>query len=265
MARTVGIRYRRADKIFFCSPGELTLKLNTNVIVRTDKGEEYGWVAREPRDVVHDQPDGPTGNVMPVATSADVLRRQNLEAQHTRALRLARENVREMGWPFKIIDAHYTFDGSRVVFFFSSETRADFRNLIRRLSAVLQCRVELKQVGARDEAKIIGGIERCGLTLCCSTWLTEFSPVTVRMAKEQALPVSADGLAGQCGRLRCCLKYEYEQYRAINKVLPRMGEMVGTPFGEAKVIVGHKLKETASVIFPGEVVRELPLAEVVRH
>ncbi len=265
MARTVGVRYRTADKIYYCSPEALDLKLNTRVIVRTNKGEEYGWVAREPQEVVHDQTDGPAGIVMRVATSSDLLRKQQLESEETKALRAAREHVREMGLAFKMVDAHYTFDGSRVVLSFSSEARADFRHLIRRLSTVLRCRVELRQVGARDEAKLVGGIGRCGMPLCCSTWLTEFSTITVRMAKEQALPVSADGLAGQCGRLRCCLKFEYEQYLAVNKALPRMGEMVGTPFGEAKVIVGHKLKETVSLLYDNEVVRELPLAEVVRH
>ena len=188
-----------------------------------------------------------------------------LKAKEEQSSRLAKRTASELVLPFKMIEARYTFDARRAVFTFGPEQRADFRRLIHQPSKHLHCRVELKEVGARDEARLIGGIGRSGMTLCCSTWSTEFSTVTVRMAKEQALPISAEVLAGQCGRLRCSLKYEYEQYRAVNNALPKIGERVGTPWGEAKVLVGRRVKETVPLLYPGEVVRELPLSEVTRY
>ncbi len=156
------------------------------------------------------------------------------------------------------------FDRSRVTVSFGAEGRVDFRPLLRELSYDLQCRVRLKQIGDRDVAKLTGGLGRCGRTLCCSTWLTKFETVGIRMAREQALPLSAEGLAGACGRLRCCLRYEYEQYRQVNQALPRIGEEVGTPRGSATVIVGHRIKETVSVRYGDDEVLEWPLAEVER-
>ena len=164
----------------------------------------------------------------------------------------------------KIVDAHYAFDRSRIIVTFGAEGRVDFRPLLRELGSALQCRVELRQVGDRDVAKLIGGIGLCGRVLCCASWMTKFDAIGIRMAKEQALPISADGLVGACGRLRCCLKYEYEQYRQINRALPRIGEEVGTPNGLATVIVGHRLKETVSVRYKDDQVLEWPLAEVNR-
>jgi len=201
MNRVVGVRFRRADKVCYCDPREFDCRLNSYVIVQMEKGQEMGWVVKEPKDVVHKQPQEPLSPVIRKATSLDVQRRDELKAKEEEALRLAKGMVRELGLPFKMIEAHYTFDGRRAIFAFGSETRVDFRPLIHQLSSALHCKVELKQVGARDEAKLIGGIGRCGMTLCCATWLTQFSTVTVRMAKEQALPISAEGLAGQTIRV----------------------------------------------------------------
>jgi cell fate regulator YaaT (PSP1 superfamily) len=165
----------------------------------------------------------------------------------------------------KIIDAHYTFDRARLIVTFGAEGRVDFRPLLHELGSALRCRVELRQVGDRDVAKVAGGLGRCGRGLCCNMWLTKFDAISVRMAKEQALPISAEGLAGGCGRLRCCIRFEYEQYRQINKALPRIGEQVGTPKGRATVIVGHRLRETVSVRYEDDLVLEWPLVQLERR
>jgi len=148
---------------------------------------------------------------------------------------------------------------------FGAEGRVDFRPLIHALSSATGGRVELRQVGDRDVAKLAGGMGRCGSTICCVKWMEKFESISVRMAKEQALPISAEGLAGTCGRLRCCLRFEYEQYRQVNRALPKIGELVGTPNGSATVIVGHRMKETVSVRYGDDRVLELPLAEVTRN
>jgi cell fate regulator YaaT (PSP1 superfamily) len=164
----------------------------------------------------------------------------------------------------KFVGAHYTLDGGQVILFFFAEDRVDFRQLLRQINDVLKVRVELRQIRTRDGAKITGGVGRCGRTLCCTMWLTSFSPVTIRMAKDQNLPISADGLSGQCGRLRCCLRYECEQYQALSKRLPRTNEIVVTPQGEGRVVDVHPIKETVTVAFGEGDARVLPLESITR-
>ena len=159
---------------------------------------------------------------------------------------------------------HYTFDRSRIIVTFGADGRVDFRPLLRELGTALRYRVELRQIGDRDVAKLAGGIGRCGRVLCCSEWMTKSLAIGIRMVKEQDPPISADGLAGACGRLRCCSRFKYEQYRQVNRELPRIGEEVGTPNGVATVIVGHRLKETVSVRYDDDQVLEWPLAELSR-
>ena len=249
MSRVVGIRWREADPIIFADAGDL----------------ELGWVVREPRILVLSQPEEEIPlTVVRKATGSDIGRWQQTKEMEQTAFSLARSKARELQLGMKIVDAHYAFDRSRIIVTFGAEGRVDFRPLLRELGSALQCRVELRQVGDRDVAKLTGGIGRCGRVLCCASWMTKFDAIGIRMAKEQALPISADGLAGACGRLRCCLKYEYEQYRQINRALPRIGEEVGTPNGLATVIVGHRLKETVSVRYKDDQVLEWPLAEVNR-
>ncbi|MDA1128038.1 MAG: regulatory iron-sulfur-containing complex subunit RicT [Chloroflexi bacterium] len=198
------------------------------------------------------------------ATAGDLGRLQQNRESEQQAFKTARTKARELNIPMKIVDAHYTFDRSRMVVTFGAEGRVDFRPLIHALSSSFGCRVELRQVGDRDVAKLAGGLGRCGNTLCCVRWIDKFESISVKMAKEQALPISAEGLAGACGRLRCCLRFEYEQYRQVNRALPKIGELVGTPNGEATVIVGHRLKETVSVRYDDNQVLELALADIAR-
>ena len=265
MKRVVGIRFRKADPIRYADAGEMELRCNNYVVVATDMGQEFAWVVREPSDMVYLQPeDGPLLTFGRKATASDFGRWQQNQELEEQAFKLARGKARELALDMKIVDAHYAFDRSRLVVSFGAESRVDFRLLLHALGEVLDCRVRLHQVGERDVAKLTGGIGRCGRVLCCSTWLTKFDAINVRMAKEQALPISAEGLAGACGRLRCCLRYEYEQYRQVNRALPRINEEVGTPKGRATVIVGHRLRETVSVRYPDDQVLEWPLAQIQR-
>jgi cell fate regulator YaaT (PSP1 superfamily) len=251
--------------VIYVDPGDIELNHWNYVVINTEKGQEFRWVVRQPKNLVLAQPEGdPTQTVVRKGTASDFGRWQQLKETETDALQLARAKARELQLSMKIVATHYTFDRSRIIVTFGAEGRVDFRPLLRELGTALRCRVELRQVGDRDVAKLAGGIGRCGRVLCCSTWMTKFDAIGIRMAKEQALPISANGLAGACGRLRCCLRFEYEQYREVNRALPRIGEEVGTPNGLATVIVGHRLKETVSVRYADDEVLEWPLAEVSR-
>ena len=265
MSKVVAIRIRSGDPITYADSRGLELTRHKYVVVQGEKGPELGQVVRIPRDVIWAQTeDKMLPAVLRVATSSDLGNLQRNREMETDAFKLARSKVRDLGLPMKIVEARYTLDRTRLKVTFGAEGRVDFRPLIRELGSALRCRVELHQVGDRDVAKLTGGIGRCGRTLCCVTWMAKFESVSIRMAKEQALPISADGLAGACGRLRCCLRFEYEQYRQVNKAMPRIGEEVGTPDGTAKVIVGHRLKETVSVQYTDDRVLEWPLARLER-
>ncbi len=265
MNRVVSVRWRTADPLTYARITDLEVSRNSKVIIQTDKGQELGWVVGKPQDLVFTQPEEQRlAMVVRKATAADLERRERLREKEDTAFVLSRKKSRELQLGMKIIEAHYTFDQSRLIVSFGAEGRVDFRPLLQALGFALRCRVEMRQVGDRDVAKITGGLGRCGRTLCCSTWLTKFDAISIRMAKEQALPISAEGLAGACGRLRCCLRYEYEQYRAVNKAMPRIGEEVNTPKGMATVIVGHRIRETVSVRHPDEQVLEWPLSDLQR-
>lgn len=265
MQQIVGIRIRKAGPILYASAGNWELRLNNYVVVETNKGQELGWIVSGPKFVVFLHPeDAVSLTIVRIATASDFCRWQELKDREQDAFKLARSQARELGLAMKIIDTHFSFDGSRLTVTFGAEGRVDFRTLLRALGSLLDCRIELRQVGERDVAKMAGGIGRCGRTLCCATWMTRFANVSIRMAKEQDLPISTEGLAGACGRLRCCLRFEYEQYRRVNRSLPRIGEEVVTPQGRARVIVGHRIKGSMSVRYPDDQVQEWPLAEIRR-
>ena len=265
MTRVVGVRWRKLDPVSYAIAGDFTLPLKSYVVVQLERFQEMALVCREAAELVASQPDlNPSIRIIRRATAGDLGRLQQNRDTEEDTFKIARTKARELNIPMKIVDAHYTFDRSRMVVTFGAEGRVDFRPLIHALSSATGGRVELRQVGDRDVAKLTGGIGRCGNELCCVRWMDKFESISVRMAKEQALPISADGLAGACGRLRCCLRFEYEQYRQINRALPKIGESVGTPGGTATVIVGHKLKETVSVRYDDDRVLELPLADITR-
>lgn len=263
MTRAVLVRLDPGGRIHSFDAKELGVHVGDLVVVETENGTELGRVVAKPEEVDADNPKGTgLGPVMRKASAEDVARREELKAQEEDALAVAKHWASELRLPMKFVGAHYTLDANRLFVFFSSGEKVDFRQLVRRLSEALRVRVEVRQMRARDEARMAGGLGRCGRPICCANWLTEFSPVTIRMAKEQALPISAEGLAGQCGRLRCCLRYECEQYQAVNKRLPRTNEVVDTPRGEGRVLASHPLKETVTVLFQEGEVEDFPLEEV---
>jgi cell fate regulator YaaT (PSP1 superfamily) len=243
----------------------MELNQGNYVVLHTEKGQEFGWVVRQPRNLVLAQPEvDSSATVVRKGTASDFRRWQQLKETVDDALKLARSIARELQLTLKIVATHYTFNRSRIIVTFGAEGRVDFRPLLLELGAALRCCVERRQIGDRDVAKLAGGIGRCGRVLCCSEWMTKSLAIGIRMVKEQDPPISADGLAGACGRLRCCLRIEYEQYRQVNRELPRIGKEVRTPNGVPTVIVGHRLKETVSVRYDDDQVLEWPLAELSR-
>lgn len=246
--RVIGMRFKRAEAVAYFDPGELRPEVGDKVVVDTTLGPDLGTVVSAPGPLVHRDPMVAVRPALRMATEEDLAKREQLKVREAEALTLARTKARHLRLPMKISAARIPLDERKILLEFAAEERIELRDLYRRLTDALHSKVELRSIGPRDEAKNLGGLGRCGLEMCCSRWLDKFDSVTVKMAKEQGLPISAEGLAGQCGRLKCCLRFEYEQYRAANRLLPRIGERVMTAEGLAKVIVGHPLKGTVSVI-----------------
>ena len=247
MSGVVGVRFVKAGKIYYFDPGDARPGVNEYVVVETEQGQELGAVVIAPDQVVMTKVKGELPKIIRPATPGDLQTRDRLSADAKRYLERCRELVHTLGISMKTLDAHFTLDGSRLIISYSSEDRVDSRDLLRELGQNRSLAIDLRQVGPRDETKILGGLGRCGRELCCSTWLTEFQPISMKMAKEQDLPLSPPGLAGVCGRLRCCLRYEYDQYREMKRGLPRIGAKVMTEHGAAVVVVGHPLKQSITV------------------
>ncbi len=248
MSGVVGVRFVRAGKIHYCDPGVAELEVNNFVVVETTHGLELGTVVISPDQVIMSKVRG--DELPPVvrqATAEDIEGRDRLKEKAQDVMVRCREMVREMKLELKPVDAYFTLDSSRLIVSYTAEERVDHRSLQGKLRQEYGSKVDLREVGPRDQTKLMGGIGRCGRSLCCSTWLTEFSPISMKMAKEQDLPLSPPGLAGVCGRLRCCLRYEYEQYRELKRTLPKIGARVTTAHGDAVVVVGHPLKQTITV------------------
>jgi cell fate regulator YaaT (PSP1 superfamily) len=264
MARVVATRLRQAEPAVYYDAGDLPVRRNDYLVVQTDQGQELAQATRAPQPLVSVQPERRLPAVIRKATPADLQRREEHRDWEDRVLRLARTKAGQLDLKMKMVDAHYAFDAAKVTLSYSAEGRVDFRPLLQELGAALRCRIHLRQVGDREAAKLAGGLGRCGRVQCCASWMTKFDAVGIRMAKEQELPISAEGLAGGCGRLRCCLRFEYEQYRDFNQALPRIGEEVDTPRGRAKVIVGHRQRESVSVRYDNDAVGEWPLDQIHR-
>jgi len=220
--QAVGVRFRKAGKIYHFDPGGLTLKPGDSVVVETVRGVEYGCVVTGPSEVKVD-----TGALKPVirtATPEDAKRVLSNKEKERQAFKICRDKITAHGLPMKLIGVDYTLDGSKVIFYFTSEGRIDFRQLVRDLAAVFKTRIELRQVGVRDEAKILGGVGPCGRELCCATWLSEFAPVSIRMAKGQNLVLNPNKISGVCSRLMCCLRYENLNYQDDETEFTETGE-----------------------------------------
>lgn len=232
----VGIQFNKAGKIYYFSPHSEDLRAGQVVIVETERGLEIGTVAIGVRDVPRSNLNLPLKPVVRLATQDDLSKAMENQQRETQAMVTAEEKVRSHGLPMKLTDAQYTFDRKRVTFSFTAEGKVDFRKLVRDLASTFRTRIELRQIGARDQAKIVGGIGDCGRQLCCNTFLREFQPVSIKMAKEQGLALNPPKLIGQCGRLKCCLRYEYEIYVVLKKELPPLGSLVRVPDGQGSVV-----------------------------
>ena len=262
MAEIVGIRFKRAGKVYYFDPAGIEVEVNDYVIVKTSRGLELGHVVIAPGQVLDNEVTEPLRPVVRKAEPDDIKHVEELDTKAEEALIECGKLIGELQLPMKLLSAEYNLDGNRLTFLFSAEERVDFRELVRRLTNQLKVRVELRQVGSRDEAKLIGGFGRCGRPLCCTSFVSEFSPVSIRMAKEQELPLNPMKISGACGRLMCCLGYESEMYHAIKEKLPRVGQQVSTPMGEATVTGSNPLKETVLVELESGATVELPLGEV---
>ena len=231
MVKVIGVRFRNAGKIYYFDPLDLDIEVGQNVIVETARGIEYGHVLIAPREVDDSKVIQPLKAVIRLATPEDdEIERKNKEKEKD-AFKICLEKIKKHGLEMKLIDAEYTFDNNKVLFYFTADGRIDFRELVKDLAAVFRTRIELRQIGVRDETKIRGGIGICGRELCCHTYLSEFAPVSIKMAKEQNLSLNPTKISGVCGRLMCCLTNEEETYEELNNNLPSTGESVTTPEG----------------------------------
>ncbi|MFH1648035.1 MAG: stage 0 sporulation family protein [Chloroflexota bacterium] len=262
MADIVGIRFKRAGKVYYFDANGIELEAGDYAVVTTSRGTEMGHVVIAPGQVLANDTGQSLSPVVRKAEPEDVARVEELDARAEEALIECGRMIGELKLPMKLLSAEYNLDGNRLTFLFSAEERVDFRELVRRLTGKFKMRVELRQVGSRDEAKLVGGFGRCGRPLCCSSFLTEFSPVSIKMAKEQQLPLNPMKISGVCGRLMCCLAYEGEQYRTMKQKMPKPGQRVSTQMGEATVVGINALKETVMVELESEARVELPLGEV---
>ena len=231
MTKVIGVRFRTAGKIYFFSPGKLEVETGDKVIVETARGVEFGSVVTGPKEVEDDKITQPLKSVIRLATDEDKKKEEKNKEKEKEAFKICLEKIHKHGLEMKLIDAEYTFDNNKVLFYFTADGRIDFRELVKDLASVFRTRIELRQIGVRDETKIRGGIGICGRPLCCHTYLSEFAPVSIKMAKEQNLSLNPTKISGVCGRLMCCLKYEEDTYEELNGRLPNIGDYVTTDDG----------------------------------
>ena len=231
MTKVIGVRFRNAGKVYYFAPGKLKICQGDHVIVETARGVEYGYVVLGVKEVEDDKIVQPLKPVMRVATPEDDEKADKNREKEKEAFAVCQEKIRKHDLDMKLIDAEYTFDNNKVLFYFTADGRIDFRELVKDLAAVFKTRIELRQIGVRDETKILGGIGICGRPLCCHSYLSDFAPVSIKMAKEQNLSLNPTKISGVCGRLMCCLKNEQETYEELNSHLPNVGDYVTTPDG----------------------------------
>lgn len=257
MTIVVGIRFKDSGKTYYFDPRDLELRQGEYVIVETVRGFEMAKVAYERREVSESELVGELKPVVRHAEPADFDRMHLLHSRHAEVLERCAEKVREHNLPMNLVKAEYSFDGSRLTFYFTSEKRVDFRMLVRDLARTFKSRIELRQIGPRDEAKLLGGIGPCGRLLCCATFLPDYARVSIKMAKDQDLPLNPAKISGVCGRLLCCLSYEHEQYVEMRAELPRKGAWVQTPDGPGEVVSVNVIKQQVTVQLASSGMQEL--------
>jgi len=247
MVKVVGVRFKKAGKIYYFDPDDLDIEINSNVIVETARGIEFGKVVISNREIPESEIVAPLKKVIRIATEDDILHAAENEKKEKEAFNICLQKIKAHNLDMKLIDVEYTFDNNKVLFYFTAEGRVDFRELVKDLAAVFKTRIELRQIGVRDESKMMGGIGICGRVLCCKSFLGEFQPVSIKMAKEQGLSLNPTKISGTCGRLMCCLKYEQEAYEEILSRVPKVGAIVDTPGGQGVVMEVNLLKEMVKV------------------
>jgi cell fate regulator YaaT (PSP1 superfamily) len=246
MINVIGIRFKKAGKIYYFDPDAFEIKQGDFVIVETSRGIEFGEVIVGPKLVPEKEIVAPLKKVVRIATEKDIATNEDNINRKAKALEQCQEKVSKHNLIMKLIDVEYTFDNSKVIFYFTAEGRVDFRDLVKDLAAVFKMRIELRQIGVRDEAKMVGGIGTCGKSLCCHSWLPEFEPVSIKMAKIQNLSLNPTKISGICGRLMCCLKFENEIYQELRRGMPESGERIKTPLGAAIVFDTNLLEGKVS-------------------
>ncbi|MEG0830422.1 MAG: stage 0 sporulation family protein [Anaerovoracaceae bacterium] len=243
MVKVVGVRFKHAGKVYYFDPADFQMEIGSSVIVETARGTEFGTINMGPKEIPESQIVAPLKKIIRIANEKDCRRYEENNKKKDRALSLCEEKIVKHKLDMKLIDVEYTFDNSKIIFYFTADGRVDFRDLVKDLAGVFKMRIELRQIGVRDEAKMIGGIGTCGKGLCCHTWLPEFEPVSIKMAKVQNLSLNPTKISGICGRLMCCLKYENDTYLDLRKGMPDYGERIKVPDGEAIVVDTNILKD----------------------
>lgn len=264
MHQVVGVRFKKAGKIYYFSPGTLQLEKGEAVIVETARGVEYGKVVIGSKAVDENDVVLPLKQVIRVATEDDIMTVEENHEAAKKAFFTCSEKITDHQLDMKLVDVEYTFDRNKILFYFTADGRIDFRELVKDLAAIFRTRIELRQIGVRDEAKMLGGIGPCGRVLCCSSFLGDFEPVSIKMAKDQSLSLNPAKISGLCGRLMCCLKYENDMYESAKKELPDLGKRIKTPQGNGKVIGLNLLERLIQVeLSDGERTLEFTMDELM--
>ena len=266
MIKVIGVRFRRAGKVYYFNPLDMDITTGMHVIVETARGVEYGYVVLGVKDMDEEKVFQPLKPVIRIATPQDDAVADENRQKEKDAFKICKEKSAKHGLDMKLIDAEYTFDNNKMLFYFTADGRIDFRELVKDLAAVFKTRIELRQIGVRDETKILGGIGICGRPLCCHTYLSEFAPVSIKMAKEQNLSLNPTKISGVCGRLMCCLKNEQETYEYLNRKLPGVGDIVTLPDGMKGEVSGvNVLRQLVKVLVDvndEKEMRECPVEEL---
>ncbi|MBU5427994.1 stage 0 sporulation family protein [Tissierella pigra] len=243
MVKVVGVRFKKAGKIYYFDPDDIDVRFNDFVVVETARGIEFGHVVTGPKEITEEEIVAPLKKVIRVALDEDFDTHRENKRKAKEALIICQQKVEEHKLSMKLVDVEYTFDNNKVIFYFTADGRVDFRELVKDLAAIFRTRIELRQIGVRDEAKMIGGIGPCGKVLCCGQFLGEFEPVSIKMAKEQSLSLNPTKISGLCGRLMCCLKYEHNVYEELLQKMPHVGDIIITPEGKGTVVETYTLLE----------------------
>lgn len=247
MVSVIGVRFKKAGKIYYFYPDNMYIDVGTAVIVETARGIEYGITVISNREVADENIVLPLKKVMRIANSEDMEQNEDNHRKEIEAFDICVEKIKQHNLEMRLVDVELTFDHNKIIFYFTSDGRVDFRELVKELASIFRTRIELRQIGVRDEAKMLNGIGICGRTLCCATFLGDFQPVSIKMAKEQNLSLNPSKISGICGRLMCCLKYEEETYEEINRKLPSIGDIVNTPDGTGEVLSINVLRQLVKV------------------